>query len=41
MRGYAALGVTKAWVSIPIGHDDPAGWVQQVGTTVLPQLADL
>lgn len=41
MRGYAALGVTKAWVSIPIGHDDPAAWVEQVGTTVLPQLADL
>jgi F420-dependent oxidoreductase-like protein len=39
MRVYAQLGVDKVWVT-PTG-DQPAGWVEQVCTLVVPALREL
>lgn len=39
MEQHAALGIEQVYVTPP--GDDPAGWVEQVCTDVLPQLTDL
>jgi F420-dependent oxidoreductase-like protein len=39
MEAYAALGITKVWVT-PQGPD-PVGWVERFGESVLPRLREL
>lgn len=39
MESYAALGVTKVWVSCQ--GDDPAGWVERMSEAALPRLREL
>lgn len=39
MEQYAELGITKVWVSPP--GDDPAGWVEQFTSDVMPRLKSL
>ena len=41
LESYAALGVTKTWVGIPLHHEDPEGWTATVAERVVPRAKEI